>query len=169
MTNDTNTIEQPLPKIGRRKYRAQVVAAEFVKGIKTYEEIGAIVYPNAANPRQTVYSALQKPGTRAEIQKLMPDYDAGKIRRIIGKVLDSVEDNPEKITSPQAKVLEIGAKTEKMIGTTDETKTTQSVAIQVNFNNMEPGELNRRLVEMLRGMNSGGKLVASDGEGVETK
>jgi hypothetical protein len=149
---ETATLERITPK----KIRHQKLAQGVLAG-KTLREIGEEVYPNAENPKQTVSNCLRYEGPQAAIREEMEksDYNKADIRRIISLVLQSAEENARsgKLTSSQAKVLEIASRTEAML--TDKQEVASTVKSLDGAKDMSTDELLSALTDRLRAESTG--------------
>lgn len=157
--NDSETIDSPPAApiderrevLTPRRLRHKRLAEGVLAG-KTLREIGEECYPNAAYPSQTVSNALTRPGPQAAIREAAEktDYDKSDIRRIISLVLQSAETNARegKLTSSQAKVLEIASRTEAML--TDKQEVNQSFVPIENAKGMSTDQLVQELTQRLR-------------------
>jgi hypothetical protein len=150
-----------IEKLTPRKLRHRKLAQAVLQG-KSMREIGEEVYPNANNPAQTVYNCLAYPGPQAAIAEQMEksDYNKADIRRIISLVLQSAETNARegKLTSSQAKVLEIASRTEAML-TDKQEQTTRTLSRDIDTSKMSTEELTAALIERLRASAAGVETV----------
>ena len=142
--------------ITRRKIRRRQVVAEVIKGELTYEQIGRKYYPNAKNGRQTVYSALQKPGAQAEIARIMnqspltPEY-------LTAKLTTAIESTQPKM-NVHGKYLELGMRSQAML-------TDRNINENINTN---VDDLVQRASEAIKQLTHTLSAVG-EGQGIETK
>lgn len=90
--------------------KAEAISTAYMQHEK-YEDIGKRIYPNAEFPRQTVYSALQRPTVKAKIAEKMgkvfkiEELQAINSRRIAQ--LDDTFKKRKKLTGKDAKLLSV--------------------------------------------------------------
>ena len=148
------------------KVRQRKLAQAVLAGNKTGADIGRELMPHVENPAQAVYNRLQDKGVqeaiRQEVEKT--DYDKRDIRRIISLVLQSAETNARdgKLTSSQAKVLEIASRTEAML--TDKQEVAQTFRALDKAKDMSTDELMDILMERLRADGTG---IAPEGQKIK--
>jgi hypothetical protein len=134
-----------------RKVRQRRIAEGVLSG-KTYREIGEELNPDAKYPSQTISNRLNDKGVQEAIREQVEktDYDKSDIRRIISLVLQSAESNARegKLTSSQAKVLEIASRTEAML--TDKQEVNQSFVPIEGVKDMSTDQLVQELTQRLR-------------------
>jgi predicted transcriptional regulator len=139
-----------------RKVRRQKIAQGVLQG-KTYEAIADELGLTGEHRRNAVCNSVQRGEVQQEIREELEksDYNKADIRRIISLVLQSAEENARsgKLTSSQAKVLEIASRTEAML--TDKQEVQSVVKSLDGAKEMSTDELLSALTDRLRAESTG--------------